>query len=616
MGPTSHAALLAADSAKDQDAAIFGRQTSVDSEDRDSDSEYCIQYPLTKSMRFQMVTEVLKSLRHIKMIHHLVHRYFKLWSVRYIAAPMGVDMIDALKKTVEQYNLTKSPADPRTVSRILKNTAQPLHIPPTMSAKDFHTLCTGENLRLELIGFLLAIAGTARDFGLRSDRPYDDRDSSTKSQFIEEMVRSSTSCLIISQLISPVNDVSIWMIYENLLVTSISCGYTSKLLSYRDLRNLWSLTYLDPTTWRRLGETASQMYLLGMHRESKSTDLPTFILETRRKLFGTAYNRDKTISTFLGRPPTLSKRHTDIKLPLDISDEDLCAGGDTLDQAIASLDEHGWNTQRQYPNSCWIRMRLLSSYFREEILDFALTKVDSCVEKQLLKISRRNRETWESHPQHMRYWASSWNEDMPAEVCFMLVNVYLTHFYNEFMIQKLLDHHTVTSHEPLLRVSMDLLTAALSCGSLRDRRYDIQRDLSYVIIIYGIPTGSVLATALQEEHQTGLSLPPSISRSEIVRNLSVLISHLDQSAQMYRGRRMSNWSWNLCRRAAKTFTKVIDSVIDPRPNLAGPASVEELGLDLDFFSGPGLDGFEGMDLLDGSGLGEGIDWGNAGQWTF
>lgn len=188
----------------------------------------------------------------------------------------------------------------------------------------------------------------------------------------------------------------------------------------------------------------------------------------------------------------------------------------------------------------------------------------------------------------------------------MLVVVYLTYLYNEFLIQKLLDRQPLTSNTALLRVSMDLLSTALTLGTIRDRTYDIHRDFLYTILLYGIPPGSVLATALQQQHATGQHFPPSISRSEIIRTLSVLISHLDTAA------RPGDGNYNLCRKATRAFTRVIDAVLDPQPSVE--PSTSDSNLDLNFFAPPGLDGFDGMDLA-GGGLYDGVDWGAVGQWT-
>jgi hypothetical protein len=213
----------------------------------------------------------------------------------------------------------------------------------------------------------------------------------------------------------------------------------------------------------------------------------------------------------------------------------------------------------------------------------------------------------------------------------MLIIVHLTHWYTEFMIQKLLDYTPLTSNTPLLRVSVDLLSNVLTLGTVRDRSYDVHRDLLHCILLFGVPAASVLATALREQHATSQPFPPDISRSEIVRMLSVLISHLDAAAHVENsGARQGEANYNLCRKASKIFTKVIDAVLDSRIGATSEVtpSSDSLGLDFDFdvFSGPGLDGFESLEFsglgplglsgnMTNAGAGEGIDWGAVGQWS-
>lgn len=205
-----------------------------------------------------------------------------------------------------------------------------------------------------------------------------------------------------------------------------------------------------------------------------------------------------------------------------------------------------------------------------------------------------------------------WDEDLPSGVRLALVYIYLTHFYNEFMIQKLLDSQPLIQNVALLRVSMDLLSTTMALSVIRDRAYDMTRDFFHAVLLFGIPSGSVLATVLQEQHRTGQHFPDFMTRSEIIRTLSVLISHLDTAARLDSGASPGDGNYNHCRKAAKTFTRVIDTVLNAKPDV--PPSGAEMSLNLDMFTAPGLDGFDGMDLGSG-GLADGFDWGAIGQWT-
>jgi hypothetical protein len=265
----------------------------------------------------------------------------------------------------------------------------------------------------------------------------------------------------------------------------------------------------------------------------------------------------------------------------------------------------------------------MSLRFREEVLEFSLTRLDDSARSQLLDISARIRSSWSSLPPHLRYWKSCWDEDMPPTVCLMLTIVHLTHWYSEFMIQKLLDIPPLTSNIPLLSVSLDLLSNVLVLATVRDRTYDVHRDLLHCILLFGVPAASVLANALRDQHATGNPFPQEISRSEIVRMLSVLISHLDAAAHVENsGARQGEANYNLCRKASRIFTKVIDAVLDSSVRGSGETPNSDGFGDLEFggfegFEGPGLDGFESLEFsglgplgLGGLGVGgEGGDWG-------
>ncbi|KAF2733558.1 hypothetical protein EJ04DRAFT_513067 [Polyplosphaeria fusca] len=599
LGPTSYDAILP----QDEDPSVScGRAAS---EDLGPDQEMSHQHPFTKAMRTQMTTDVLKSLRYYPVILEAVVTYYTHCQAGVVAGPLVIQAVKALAQTVDKYNLTNTSPAPELVSKVLENTGKPLHIPPDITADDFHTLFTGDNLRLEILSQLLATAGRAVMFGLSLHVEWSESFRRTfTSKFIDEMLRNSTTCLVLCTLTAPVHDITIWMFHESTLFCQSICGFTS------------------PPLWRRMGELATQLYALGLHREPKDSELPLFVLETRRKLFCASYVLDKSISTLLGRPLRMSKRHTDITLPLDLSDEELTSADPSA--AIQALDADGWNTRGDQLRVSWIRYRYISSRFREEILDFALAKLDSCVETQLLDISRRSNAAREAMPAHMQYTPRCWeDESLPRSACLMLVNVHLYFLYNEFMIQKLLtDAQRFPPNTALLRVCTDMLSIALVLAQVRDRSYDIHRDVMHTVVLYGIPTGAMLATALKQQHASGTPFPAGISRSEIIRMLSVLINHLDTAAHLDSGARPGDGNYNICRKYAKTFTRMIDAVLDAGPAAAATASettastsaadLQDLSLDLDFdfLGGTAMDGFEGFDLI-GGGLYDNADWGAA-----
>ena len=154
-----------------------------------------------------MVVKILKSLRNYQEIRALVKAYWKACESGVVPDIISLHALDVLKITVDIYNLTEFVPSPELVSLVLENSSKPLEVSPTITANEFCKLCTGDNLRLEMIGHQLATAGKAWYFGLKPMIPGSDVDGAMKPHFIDEMFRSSTMCLILCSLITPVNDI-------------------------------------------------------------------------------------------------------------------------------------------------------------------------------------------------------------------------------------------------------------------------------------------------------------------------------------------------------------------------------------------------------------------------
>lgn len=88
-----------------------------------------------------------------------------------------------------------------------------------------------------------------------------------------------------------------------------------------------------------------------------------------------AYFMDKGLATFLGRPPLISWRYCDIQMPLDLSVEEVFADSAVRNAAIARLDEEtGWNLESSLMKGTWPRISLITSVFREKVLELSLSR--------------------------------------------------------------------------------------------------------------------------------------------------------------------------------------------------------------------------------------------------
>ncbi|KAJ5493344.1 hypothetical protein N7539_002090 [Penicillium diatomitis] len=566
----------------------------------------------------EKVTEIVSSLGDFSLIGSLLHEYFDLCQSASLPAPLILNTIGPLTALcTERAHLEASENGAFSLTaRIIQNTVQPFTVPPETVAGTFHRLFTGPAIRLEIIGVICSVAGRASKMGLASDKS---KSRSSTVDLARRFIAASDAALQICKMLTPLNDLSIWLAHENLLLTD----------------NLnWSSS---PRCWNRLGELATDIFALGIHRESRKHDkVPQFLMETRRRVFAAAYQLDKSVATFLGRPTRIPLRYSDCSMPLDLPDDAFVSDQAQLKYGSSDLDPDNWNVRGVYRRASWLRVRFIVSTFREEILEVSLQNMTPHVVNVLNDISRRSRLAWEALPAHLQYTPQRWDTDHPLAARIMLSVSYLAHLYNDLLIQRLLAGRENPRGSPaLLAVSSEILSSILAMDSQREQMAGlIRRDLMWTvsdssplstkvfrpwtrcsesrvtntnahvsqILLYGFPSASLLVKALQHQKRTGEPLLYEGSRSALIRQLSVFVFHLETLA------RPNIPNYALFQRAAKIFSEIIDEVLEPHNSYPG---IEGHMNDASFLEFDQILSADGLDLLDS------LDCGVAyNQWLF
>lgn len=274
---------------------------------------------------------------------------------------------------------------------VVQSTSATIDFDSTCTSPHFCASYTGKSLRLEAVGLIFALAG--RSCLLGHSTKHDPQDA-----FAHTMFRCSTCCLQIAREIAPgVNDLMVWLSYENLLLTMSIQGDASE--SKRELKIIHalndSLTQLlyttGPNVWRRLGDLSTDVYALGIHRESNHAGkIPFFLSECRRRTFAAAYHVDKLICTFFERPPRILRRFSDCKMPLDLLDNEVLADANKTEQTGLQLGPEGWSPTPRFTSSTWARIRYVLGVFREEILEFPFRQFTAENKLKLMQVSRHN----------------------------------------------------------------------------------------------------------------------------------------------------------------------------------------------------------------------------------
>lgn len=361
FGPTSFVSPLT----EDVDLASDGQSLELDAAQR-----------VLPPYWVQKITEVLLTLSDFTLIESLIKEYYALSQSAVIAAPFVLNSLGPVKAMCKDC-LAARPIDDITSSitvRVVQNTAEIFEVPPSTGGKDFHTLFTHSAIRLEIIGVLCSLAGRAGHLGLARGK-FDSQAS--RSLFARKMLAASDAAWYICRILTPLNDLTIWLVHENLLLSNVVNGDSSKNFNFEYVyRAANSNVYSGPHSWNRLGELSTDIFALGLHRDTESSKkMPEFLLESRRRQFAAAYQLDKSIATFLGRPPRIPFRYADCRMPLDISDEALATDGTSLDYLPEELDSNGWNVRGLFQRSSWMRVRFIISTFRDEVLEVSLQSV-------------------------------------------------------------------------------------------------------------------------------------------------------------------------------------------------------------------------------------------------
>lgn len=199
---------------------------------------------------------------------------------------------------------------------------------------------------------------------------------------------------------------------------------------------------------------------------------------------------------------------------------------------------------------------------------------------------------WHSVPAHMRYDCYTESEawvGLGPGMTIRLISAYLESLHMLAQIQRMLHRLTQNALPALLEISLKLLSTALVFSKPSNGDYETRRHFPTVILFYCFPAAGVLALELRRCTIEGTSLPDTVSRADVIRNLSVLTSCLEWIVLPGDG------NHKLCSELNKMLAMVLDEVLNYQP----PAQNEQsgnsellAGTANAFFDMPIIDGLE------------------------
>ena len=176
------------------------------------------------------ITKILEHLQHFGIINKLVLEYYQLGQTAAIPSQLVLPVLFDLQRLHEDIlrgrGATDDAASKAAMStmahQILRATSSRSIITSSTSLTEFTSFYSGRNLRVETIGLIFAIAARASRLGLAPD-------SENNHDFVQAMFQCSARCLRLArELAQEMNDVIVWLSYENLRLTTSIQGYASR----------------------------------------------------------------------------------------------------------------------------------------------------------------------------------------------------------------------------------------------------------------------------------------------------------------------------------------------------------------------------------------------------
>jgi len=299
---------------------------------------------------------------------------------------------------------------------------------------------------------------------------------------------------------------------------------------------------------------------VGMHRDvDRVPRKVTAASESRRRTFAASYCIDKILATFTGRPPLLQARYKSTPLPLDLTDEALLAGGDTLAAAVSSLDENGWSKSGNILSATRLRARTLLSLVREDILDIALCAPVHDAASRIEETRRRAVQVFSQLQEVFTYHMSDVkNDEVPGETLFPKILVRSEHLQNLFLLARLAVRNKQMPSQELLDLSREILVLTMVILRYKDKFLSKYADLEWMLSYYAFPASGVLCVKLLKGDTSGAGPRLTFPRSEVIQNLSMFAEFLDWI-------KPTAPNANLCYRVRDIIRNVLDRVLNDSP---------------------------------------------------
>lgn len=212
LGPTSFVSCLC----DDVDFSSDGRSIEMQNSPR-----------VLPSFWVQKVSDILLALTDFAPVEAVIREYYGLSQASAIPGPFILNSLAPVDSMTKGLLSARKAGESKSflTAKVIQNTAKTFEVPPSVAGKDFHSLYTGQAIRLEILGVICSLAGRGTYLGLAGNKFESEKQ---RLQFSKKMLIASDAALHICKILTPLNDLTIWLVHDNLLFSDVANGNSSE----------------------------------------------------------------------------------------------------------------------------------------------------------------------------------------------------------------------------------------------------------------------------------------------------------------------------------------------------------------------------------------------------
>ncbi|KAJ5603347.1 hypothetical protein N7537_006303 [Penicillium hordei] len=525
--------------------------------------------------------QILSHLQKIRWFYEIIELKNKIYPGWFLGPPLTRALCDSVE---QMYDCADTHASLATLSRqIFVNTSKDVRTYPTMNLPEyFDSIAT----RWETIGLVFSLLGTALFHTPDDDPIFTHRNpwKLEKSQLRTIATAIGEICCQFCNGAGTTSDPFCWLMTQQIVLST-------------------------SMVWQKLGDLSTIVYAFGLHQSCEDIEtFPFFLVEIRKRVMVCAYAIDKELATSLGRPPRICSRYCVIPLPLDISYEKMVLSHSEGEKAPQNLDANGWNTEGNLTVGVRLRVVLLTSLLRENILELSLSPTTQHILPRgefvshyrlhimlmlILETDRRkprrnliqeSRQTQQDLPSFLHWYpeeAAAGAYRFARDEARAFAHIEFT--YQEFLLHRILLKRVGINSQGLLESSLEIITTLLHIISMQTQPAHLKANMSWDLCYMGLPAAGILTSKLLSEYTYEISNPSSTPltanfRSLTIQKLNDFVSHLTFLVLPYEG------SYEIAQQGARFIRRVLDQILSPT------CPQPELELSENWLDGCDLDG--------------------------